>query len=509
MEIELKLLVQAQDVAALCLHPLLKKYAMGKAHELKMSDIYFDTPDLQIRRSGAGLRVRRVDRNWIQTLKGGGDAMGGLHSRHEWESEVSGPVPEVAALQDMVHKSAWAKMLRAPKIGEQLKPIFKTRITRRVWMLRLPHGDEVECVLDLGTIECDKQKVPIREIELELKSGDPTHLFDFALALLLDIPMQIGNLSKADRGYALYLPQPPAALKATRPSLSKRMTVEQAFQAIAGNCIEQIQTNATSVAHTDDIESLHQMRVGLRRLHAALGLFKQMLQPPEELLAELDWLAKQLGAARDWDVLANSTLPAVAVAMPGEIRLAGVTLAALDRAHETHKAAAAAVRSPRFTRLILRLGHWLPGCGWHDAMLRRDRVRLQGGVVKFARNTLEYEQCRLLRRGRTLQGSSAKVRHRVRIAAKNARYATEFFLPLYSAKKIQPFVDALIALQNELGRQNDASVAGRLLKEFDGGQEYLDDSAGFIRAHLASHKKNHDRTIRKIWKKFASIKLRC
>ena len=41
-------------------------------------------------------------------------------------------------------------------------------------------------------------------IELELKQGDPLALFDFASALLRDIPLRIGVQSKAQRGYTLY-----------------------------------------------------------------------------------------------------------------------------------------------------------------------------------------------------------------------------------------------------------------------------------------------------------------
>ena len=48
--------------------------------------------------------------------------------------------------------------------------------------------------------------------------------------------------------------------------LSKRMTIEQAFQTIVFHCIEQIEVHATGIAHQYDAESLHQMRVGLRRL---------------------------------------------------------------------------------------------------------------------------------------------------------------------------------------------------------------------------------------------------
>ncbi len=510
MEIELKLLAAPQDAEALRQHPLLKKYATSKPHEQKMVDTYFDTSDLQIRRCDAGLRVRRVGNGWVQTLKGGGSVDGGLHSRHEWESRVAGPAPDLAMLRDVVdHKTAWGRLLRCPMIEDRLLPIFATKVKRMVWELRLPQGDEVECVLDLGNLECGGKKVAISEIELELKSGDPTHLFDFALALQQDIPMQIGNLSKADRGYALFAPQPPAAVKATLLKLSKRMTIEQVFQAIAANCMAQVQANETGVAQEHDVENLHQMRVGLRRLRSALGLFKDVLQPPEDLQQELGWLVTQLGAARDWDVLAGSTLPAVAEAAPDEPRLAEVKLAAQNKTHEMHEATSIAVSSPRYTRLILCFTRWVQGCGWRDAMSLQSQNRLTENVTKFARNTLVYDQRRLLKRGRKLPGANPETRHRVRIAAKKTRYATEFFQSLYSSKRVRPYVEALSNLQDELGWLNDAAVADRLLKELQEGQSHLEGSAGFVRGYLASRVRNDDKKIRKLWKKFAPMKLPC
>lgn len=510
MEVELKLLVTSQDAEALRQHPLLKGYATSKPHEQKISDTYFDTPDLLIRRCNAGLRVRRVGNDWVQTLKGGGSVNGGLHSRHEWESQVAGPAPDLAVLRDVVdHKAVWGRMLCSRVVEDQLLPIFTTQVKRMVWELRLPQGDEVECVLDQGNLERDDKKIPISEIELELKSGDPTHLFDFALALQQDIPMQIGNLSKADRGYALFAPQPPAAVNATLLKLSKCMTIEQVFQAIAVNCMSQIQANEAGVVQEHDVESLHQMRVGLRRLGSALGLFKGVLQLPEDLQQELDWLATQLGAARDWDVLAGSTLPAVAEAVPDETRLAEVKLAALGKAHKKHEAASNAVSSPRYTRLILCFTRCVQGCGWRDAMSPQDQNRLTARVTKFARNTLVHDQRRLLKRGRKLRRASPIARHRVRIAAKKTRYATEFFQSLYPSKRVRPYVEALSTLQDELGWLNDAAVADRLLKELQDGHAHLEGSAGFIRGYLASRVKNDDKKIRKLWKKFAPMKLPC
>src|SRR5690606_8278466 len=77
--------------------------------------------------------------------------------------------------------------------------------------------------------------------------------------------------------------------------------------------------NEAGMQEGSDIEYLHQMRVALRRLRSAFGLFcgKQartgLAAPAAE---DLKWLAAQLGPARDWDVFAGETLAAVGSALP-------------------------------------------------------------------------------------------------------------------------------------------------------------------------------------------------
>ncbi|MFT2622197.1 hypothetical protein ACMWQU_27840, partial [Escherichia coli] len=63
---------------------------------------------------------------------------------------------------------------------------------------------EVECVLDQGTVEHGELKAEVCEIELELKQGEASALFDFALQLLQTLPLRIGIQSKAQRGYGLF-----------------------------------------------------------------------------------------------------------------------------------------------------------------------------------------------------------------------------------------------------------------------------------------------------------------
>lgn len=507
MEIELKLLVTPQGAAALRQHPLLHQYAQAAPVELYLSGTYFDTPALDIRHHEAGLRVRRSEQNWVQTLKAGGSVTGGLHSRHEWESPVIGPRPDLTTLRDLVdRKSEWGMLLRQPALTADLTPIFSTQVTRTVWNLRLPQGALVECVLDQGEIQREERRAQISEIELELKSGDAIHLFDFALVLLQDIPMRIGNLSKADRGYALFAPQAPAAVKACALTLSRRMTVEAGFQAIVANCMAQVTANEIGVAEGHDVESLHQMRIGLRRLRSALDLFRAVVQLPPALQQEIEWLSQQLGAPRDWDVLAGSTLPPLVRKEPQENRIAAIILAALGRAHELHEAAATAVASPRYTRLVLGFTRWVQGREWRQPMSSGVKQRLTAELTDFASAALTHAQRRLRKRAVGLQGASAATRHRVLVAAKKVRYASQFFAFLYPTAAGRAYVKALSRLQDRLGQVNDAAVADRLLKELQEDRLEYAANVGYVRGYLASQARRDARQIAKVWTKFSASK---
>ncbi|MBB5609701.1 MULTISPECIES: CYTH and CHAD domain-containing protein [unclassified Janthinobacterium] len=509
MEIELKLLLAPEDVPLLRAHPLLAP----APQLLAMYDIYVDTPDLQLCRHQAGLRVRQVDGRWVQTLKAGGQVSGGLHSRHEWESELASPAPDLDALDAAIgRKQPVRALLRQPEIRAGLQEVFTTRMERTVWQLHTPQGDHIECVLDQGVIESGERSVPVSEVELELKQGQEASLFDVALLLLREVPLQLGHMSKAERGYRLAAPQPRKASKAQPLSLDAAMTVEQVFQAIAANCLEQVGGNQDGVIQGADVESLHQMRVGLRRLRSALGMFKALLSLPAELQDALDWLTGALGEARDWDVLAGQTLAQLegeAGPGPGPGALAQLTQAAQELAQEKHRLAAQAVASTRYTALVLGLQRWLHGCDWRSSRTPRQLQRLDAGVHGFAQRTLRADQRRLMKRGKRLLHATPQQRHRVRIAAKKTRYATEFFASLLHTRKVRPYVGRLSVLQDALGAMNDVRVADRLLQELPNGQADLQLQAAFIRGYLAARAQAGDgqRRMDKAWRRLVKTAL--
>jgi inorganic triphosphatase YgiF len=510
MEIELKLLLDPADVAAFRRHPLLKRHAIAKPRVQQLTSIYFDTPDLHFRRHDAALRVRRVDRRWIQTLKGGGQVVAGLHQRDEWESRVGSPHPDLAALRDLVgHAAAWAKTLAAPELAERLVPIFVTKFRRTVWLLQLAHGATVELALDQGEVTHDTTRTPISEIELELKSGDSSELFDLALQLQDVVPLRVSNISKAERGYAQYAPQPLAVVKRASIELSSTISVGEGLQIIVGNCLTHVQGNETGVEHGVDPESVHEMRVGLRRLNSALRLFAGVAPCPAELLAELAWLATTLGAARDWEVFAGSTLAAVAGACPDEPELALLQQAALTVAQGVRSEAAVAVGSERYARLLLAVCGWAYGARRRALLAEHERAALAAPLAKFAAQMLMLYHGKLTKRCKRLQEESPQERHRARIAAKKFRYATEFFQSLYPVKRVRPFIDALSTLQDALGWLNDAAVAGNLLRQLALSHPETACSAGFVRGYLTARTERGVRKLGRLWQQFAPMKLPC
>jgi triphosphatase len=475
MEIELKLLLSHKHNAKLMTLPLIADHAAAPPRLQLLTARYFDTPDLHLLRHGAGLRVRKEDGQWVQTMKAGGSVQSGLHSRNEWEAPVARPWPQLGKLRKLIGQDRqWRDMLDLPDLKDRLEALFVVEVERYIWNLDID-GNQIELVLDHGHIERHGRKVPVNEIELELKDGDPAALFAFALELHEQIPVRVSNVNKAQRGYLLCRQTGTEPYRAKALTLAPDLTVAQALQAILDNCLQHIQHNEEAVIDGDDPETLHQMRVGLRRLRSALKLFDGVAPCPPALVADIEWLGQQLGAARDADVLLTSTLPRVQANPGGKNGVMALQQLALATAQQHRKTAAQALLSPRYTQLLLSLGVWMQ----HLATDVPDMP-----LADFAQSTLRRLHKRLLKRARGMDEADPAGIHRTRIAAKRGRYALEFFHALYRAKDARKYLKAVAAVQSELGQHNDLVVAEQLL--LDMAEQHPDavDAISFARGYL-------------------------
>ena len=93
--------------------------------------------------------------------------------------------------------------------------------------------------------------------------------------------------------------------------LTRKMTVEEAFRVTVLECLAQVAANTPAIVQARDVEGLHQMRVGLRRLHVALYAFGDEFRTPalKELRKRSKAFTDAIAPARDLDVFLEELLP--------------------------------------------------------------------------------------------------------------------------------------------------------------------------------------------------------
>jgi inorganic triphosphatase YgiF len=482
MECEIKLALDAASVSQVKkIAPLRQpgakpgaKPGSTRLEEREHVDRYFDTADFTLWQHGFALRVRSAGTHHVQTLKGGGSALAGLHRRVELEAEVASDMPDRALFARQLREAlpALAKQLHGQLHDNALalEPVFVNRVKRASWMLELADGVKVECALDTGELQRGDHTVPVRELELEMKEGDPARLYELARQVHDALPVRIENVSKAERGYALAGAVAPRAVKAAAVALRRKASMGEALAGILRNCLEQMQANEQGVL-AGEAESLHQMRVGLRRLRAALAMVRDAVTLPAPLTADIDWLAGELGDARNWDVFLGALLPGLPLPEEHKPAMARVEAAAREEAERHRARVRSAVGGPRYTGLMLGLGAWIAGQGWKQSGPPADALGQKVG--KAAPGLVQHAAARVRKRARQADLARPEGLHKVRIAAKKERYAREFFETLERGKKAGKKAgkkqarrhDLLTGMQDELGLLNDSVVARTLVAQ--------------------------------------------
>lgn len=259
------------------------------------------------------------------------------------------------------------------------------------------------------------------------------------------------------------------AVKATRIEMLADATVEQALVLILRHCLAHLRANQSVLLETDEPGGVHQMRVALRRMRSAFRLFRPYLSGARygALGGEMKWLTSRLEAARDWDVLRHQLVaPAMAASAGGE-GACDALLSRIDKArYDARRAARDAVRSPRYGRFLADIDGWIAHRAWRDAVA--DGSPFDASMTAAAGPLLTGCRDRMVARGRGFAAQSPAQRHRLRIAVKRLRYATDFFASLYDHQVVEPFASRLAALQDSLGYGNDIAVARRLIGSSSG-----------------------------------------
>ncbi|MGI4954432.1 MAG: CHAD domain-containing protein [Janthinobacterium lividum] len=376
-----------------------------------------------------------------------------------------------------------------PAVPAEVVPLAHWDGTRRGFRW-VGQGNTVSMMLFDGRFGRPGRAPPAR-----LSIDGPAEAIPGLAALLAPLGARLARTSLAQDAHAdasPELPSGPVPMPAEEP----------AGHALGGIIARQLRIMlhwADLIPKSSGPEPVHQMRVAIRRLRAALSIFRPVSTCPALLaLAEpLKDCAAQLGQARDWDVFLDGAGARLAAAFPADARCAAMLRSAGRRRRVVYGALRLYLAGPEFLALTAGLAHAASARPW----LAGDP---QPDLGSFAAERLSGRLRRVRRIGRSLDEVPVAELHELRKDCKRLRYAAEFFQPLFAGKPQKRFVAGLSELQEELGHLNDGAAIPGLMAQL--GRAERGYAAGLAEGYTAAQSATARARIGKEWRWFRDAK---
>ncbi len=454
--------------------------AVGPSRVVLMEDTYVDTPTGRVRAARWVARFRRIDGTTSITLKGlARRGTGAAHRRAELEGLADPTLPPAAWPPSM------ARDRLVEIVGEEPLGPLVTLDQRRRQRDFASDQVAVEVSLDRVVTRADGRVADRSNVlEVELRSGDAAALDLLAADLQQRAFLAEATTSKLARAEAaaqrlrIERSQPRLDTGPT-PGVTADDPMSVAGRKVLRFHLARVLAREPGVRAGIDPEELHKMRVATRRLRAAWRVFGDAFRGAKvrRLRDDLGVVASKLGATRDLDVqLERLTTP------PRE------DLGPLEVAWRAKREAARAglvreLDSARHRRWLTSFIKFVetdaagvtptPGIG-------PTTVRERAGSQILA----AYERVRAFER--VIEGAPPATLHRLRIEAKRLRYAIEFVREALPSDAAAAIAD-VTALQDHLGKLNDADVAAAMTREFleASGDSLTPSQAAAVAAYLA------------------------
>ena len=421
-----------------------------------MRAVYHDTSDLALFRWGVTLRRREGgdDEGWHMKLPvAGADGSSRDELRLPLDSGEVGSVP-----------GAFVEVI-APLLRERpLAAVVTISTERAPRLLRDVDGRAlVEVVDDVVSVYREGRVVSVfREIEIEAadsSNADALVTMDSVVDLLIGLGAEPSSISKAASALGPRTAEPPDVPDLEVPGPSG-LAID-AIRAVLSQHVRHLLMADVGVRR-DLPDSVHQMRVAARRLRSALATFAPLMQPEpaDALREELKWMASELGAIRDTEVMLDR-LDRHAGQLDDEADTVRAR-AAIDplltqRLSAARSSALAALRSDRHQQLV------------DDLMSAAIDPPVTDGAYETCEEVLLPLVARTWRRLRRsiealeLDGPSVTW-HEARIKAKRARYAADAVASIFG-KDMKRYAQQMADVTELLGDHQDAHVAQGILRE--------------------------------------------
>lgn len=424
----------------------------------QLSATYYDTPELTLLRWGITLRRREggTDAGWHLKIPVAGEHDGA-------RDELRLPLAEGATGEVPAEFISIVSPLLRNKNIEYLADVNTTRTT---YTLVDKHSDSlVEVAGDHVTVEVNRSEInAFHEIEVEIlhDSKRARNVLREIQNRILDAGATPTSLSKLASAMGPAAGEPPDV-----PDLGPLST-----DCLAADFIKYVIAEHTRHLLLADVgvrrgvpDSIHQMRVAARRLRSTLSSLSSFtglmdVEHTQYLRKELAWIARELGAVRDREVLLDRLIrQATELSDPTDTdaAISVIRFELQQQLEVVENNALMALRGSRYHELIEELittiaqppvteNAFQPAQELLNGIAQRTWLKLAKGVRELSFDSPDTQW------------------HAVRIQAKRARYTADAAATI-SSKAMRAYARKLATVTDILGDLHDAHVAELFLRE--------------------------------------------
>jgi CHAD domain-containing protein len=385
------------------------------------ASVYYDVPSRSLSNSGITLRRRTERGKSVWQLK-----LPAEDARLELE-QPGGPVGPPDEL---------AKLLVAHLRGVRVEPIAELRTRRRGELVERAGSTAEVTVDEVAVMDAQRVAQEFVEVEIELVTGNPRRLDKIA--------------KEISRAGAKPSNGTPKVFQALGIGPKKPRRPAEPFEALRSLLLTQlgeILRHDPGTRLGRDPESLHDMRVAVRRSRALLRAGRALIaSDTQALAAELKWLGEALGAVRDLDVMLEHLRGEAAMLGGVDEKTALRLLRAITQERKRARGVLLrALESPRYLQLLNRF--------------ETELVELEPTGAEITLTALARSELKRVRKAvHTLSEPPLDDElHDLRKLGKRARYAFEL-------ARDRDVADCAKKLQDVLGEHQDSTVAEARLR---------------------------------------------